>query len=80
MSTFLAECLIFRQQGLVSEYFEKYPSYVLTQMDSNLDLHTGQEGLGTKFSALFPGADACKNNYKNCMRLFVKKVSQGSAG
>lgn len=26
MSTFLAECLIFRQQGLVSEYFEKYPS------------------------------------------------------
>lgn len=33
-------------------------------MDSNLDLHMGQEGLGTKFSVLFPVVDACKNNYK----------------
>lgn len=31
LSTFLAECLIFRQQAAVSEDFEKNPRYMPTQ-------------------------------------------------
>lgn len=42
MSALLAECLIFRQQGVVSEYFEKYPQDTPTQTNSNPDLYIRQ--------------------------------------